>query len=615
MTLANPANTVQRRPTARPEPPASSPGASRPAPWAYVAAGVISAVALTGLLRLDRAGWRVPFYYSLGGDNHLAGVWVKMIVDHGWVLDNPRIGAPGALDMRDFPMPENLHFLLVWLLGALSHDYAAALNLFYVLNFPLAAWAALFALRRLGVSATVATVVGVLYAFLPYHFLRGQGHLWLGGYYAVPLMALVLAWLWRGEPIFWKGDDPDRPRPPGRPALAAAICIAMPATGPYYAFFGACLASAGAIIVLLRRRSAPRLLDAATVLALIAGSLATQVAPTIAHVARHGRSPEVARRRPHESEQYGLKLYQLLLPAPGHRSPILRKFTTHKDLGPHDYDRMQVQESETGALGLIGAVGLVALLLAAFVARRGRGTEGLLGALSEVNLATILLATVGGFGTVFAALVSPQIRAYNRASVFVAFFSLAAVALGLEAARRRWATTPRSRAAGLGLLGALLAFGLWDQSPAVMVPDYGREARAFAIDARFAHQVEAALGDRPMVFQLPHVPFPETRPVGLMRDYDHLWGYFHTTRARWSYGAMRGREAESWQRRVAALPPVAMVAALRAAGFGGLTLDRHGFSEAEAARIEAELRRLTGSEPMVGPGGRVVFFRIPPPAS
>ena len=54
-------------------------------------------------------------------------------------------------------------------------------------TFPLAALTAFLVLRRLGVGPPGAFAASVLFALLPYHFLRGEDHLFLAAYWAVPL--------------------------------------------------------------------------------------------------------------------------------------------------------------------------------------------------------------------------------------------------------------------------------------------------------------------------------------------------------------------------------------------------------------------------------------------
>src|SRR5262249_52791199 len=155
-----------------------------------------------------------------------------------------------------------------------------------------------------------------------------------------------------------------------------------------------------------------------------------------------------------------------------------------------------------------------------------RGLERL-AALSKLNIAAILLGTMGGFGLVFAATVSPMIRAYNRISVYIAFFSLAALALLADAIRRRLRTRP-GRAAFRLALAAALGAGLLDQTTPSLVPDHAGAARVFAGDRAFVRGVEATLPRRAMIFQLPYVPFPENGFVHRMYDYDHFRPYFHS---------------------------------------------------------------------------------------
>lgn len=581
--------------------PAPTDRTSRPAPLAYVAAGAICVVALTWALRLDRADFRVPFYYTLRGDAFEHAMWLKTTADRGWYYQDPRLGAPDGMDLHDYPLSDSLHFALVRMIARATSHYGVVVNVFYLLGYPLAAWTALFALRQFGVSAPSSTVAAVLFAFLPYHFLRGQGHILLSGYYGVPLMAVVVLRIWRGESLFGSR---------GSALFTVISCAMLPATGVYYAFFGAFLATVAAVASASRRLSVRRLCEVAAALALIGGSLAAQLLPSILYFREHGRSPEVAKRTAWEAEHFGLKIHQLLMPTLGHRLPAVQKFGIRGVVGTSEYDRLSLNdlnENETSSLGAVGAIGFLALISVLFVART-RGEDDLLTPLSRLTIAALVLGTVGGVGVIFSRLVSPQIRAYNRISVYIAFFALFAVALGLDALKKR-ICGDRHRMKELAFLGLILLVGLWDQCPAAMVPDHPREARRFAEDAAYVAKIEAAIPDRPMVFQLPYVAFPESVPVHKMRDYDHLWGYFHSDRLRWSYGAIKGRAGDLWQRDAAAKPAGAMVEALRTAGFGGVTVDRAGYGDG-GAEIEAELRRITGSEPIVGPEGRVAFYAI-----
>src|SRR5207248_1337788 len=108
-----------------------------------------------------------------------------------------------------------------------------------------------------------------------------------------------------------------------------------------------------------------------------------------------------------------------------------------------------------GALGVVAAIGflwlvLVALLSLVASARRMSIDERFRHA-SAGALIAFLLATVGGVSTLINYWITPQLRAWNRISVFIAFFSLVAVALLLDRLRRRVGPSP----------GRRLLFGLW----------------------------------------------------------------------------------------------------------------------------------------------------------
>ena len=73
------------------------------------------------------------------------------------------------------------------------------LNLFYLLTFPLVTLSAMFVLRQFGISQLSAIFAGVLYSVMPYHFVRGQHHLFLSAYFLVPLAVMVALWIATGK--------------------------------------------------------------------------------------------------------------------------------------------------------------------------------------------------------------------------------------------------------------------------------------------------------------------------------------------------------------------------------------------------------------------------------
>ncbi len=96
-----------------------------------------------------------------------------------------------------------------------------------------------------------------------------------------------------------------------------------------------------------------------------------------------------------------------------------------------------------------------------------------------------------------------------------------------------------------------------------------------------------------------------------MMDYNPLRPYLHSATLRWSYGAMRGRPADLWYRRVAGRDAAAMVEQLAGADFAGIYVDRLGYADRGVElELERELALATDASPLVHRGGRASFFSL-----
>src|SRR5688572_15315290 len=94
----------------------------------YVLAVVVCLLILSWIMQLWRADLRVPFTYT--GDSYVYSMFIKGIADNGWYYRNPAVGAPTGLEMHDFPLPDNFHFLTLKLLSLFTSDHWLILNLF-----------------------------------------------------------------------------------------------------------------------------------------------------------------------------------------------------------------------------------------------------------------------------------------------------------------------------------------------------------------------------------------------------------------------------------------------------------------------------------------------------
>ena len=603
------------RPSAELSEPSAAPHGSRW--WRPDFAWALATVALTGvllipLLRLWKMDFRVPFNYTGEGLNYTGDslfylLIIKGVLEHGWYLENPDVGVPFGSKLYDFPLGGyNFQFLVLKLLGVFTSDPGLVLNLYFLLSFPLVALSAFVVLRWLGAGSAVAAVCSVLYALAPYHFLRGlEGHLFLSAYYSVPAGAYLVLSLFSGEPLFvrriragsraftWASK---------RSLFTLALCALVASSGLYYAVFTMMLLIAATILVIITRREARTLIKGGILVGAILCVLTLNMAPSLAYRFAHGPNEAVAQRVEQESEIYALKLTQMVLPVPGHHVDALSNLADH-------YYRTTPLPSEGAkqSLGFIATLGFGWLLLVALAGclspRWGIGDERHRW-LAALTVTAFLIGTMGGISSLFAYLVGPQIRAWARISIFIAFFAIAAVALLLDSLQRR---RGRPVLAGTLLVGVLLV-GLYDQSGGAFVPDYATMKGEYEHDAVFVETIDRQLPPRAEILQLPYVPFPENPPVNKMTDYDLVRPYIHESDLRWSYGAMKGRPTD-WQDDLADEPTKVLVAAAAAAGFEGIYIDRFGYTDG-AAELESELHELLEAEPLVSPNGRMSFFSL-----
>jgi phosphoglycerol transferase len=587
----------------------AAPVGGRKAVAVYSVAVLLCLIILIWLLKLWQADLRAPLAYY--GEANYNALLVKTTIENGWHLDNPAMGAPDVLDLRDVPMGDNnLQFGLIKLIGLITRNYGLAINLFFLLTFPLTVASALFVMRRFGVSSAPAVFASLLFTFLPFHFTRGLHHIFLAAYFLVPLMVLVALWVALGVVSFV--DEVSgrlRLKLRNRRLIASvAICLLMSAGGTYFAYFGCFFLLIAGVLIALRQKNLRFLALPAAMIAIIFGGLVLNLAPSILHVRRQGDTP-IIRRQPIDAEIYSFRITQLILPISGHRAALMAKLKAAFN------QRQFINENDDAALGVVGAIGFLSLLGWLLLKKpelwrvEEDGSGGVISHLSVFNFSAVFLGAFGGLGGLIGLILTAKVRAYNRISVYIAFFSLMAVAMLLDQFAQRYVTTNVSRWAFNLCLTLALAIGVADQFAPRLQPDYTQIKAEFGSDADFVGRMQSSLPSGAMIFQLPVVSFPENPRVAKMLDYDHARGYLHSQTLRWSYGAMKGRPSEVWQKMIAAKPANEMIESIVLSGFQGLYLNRNGYDQ-NPSLIETEVGGLVGAPRFVSKDGKLIFFDL-----
>ena len=554
----------------------------------YATAAILCVLILCLFFRLWRADLRIPFQYN--GDALLHAMFIKTIIDTGWYWQNPSLGAPHGLEMYDFPAVENSAAIIFRLLSVFTNNPFVVLNIFYLLTFPLVTLSSLYVFRRFGLSYVPSLFCSLVYTFLPYHFMRNENHLFLSAYYLVPLAVMVMLWISSAESL--------RRR---RFIFSVVICVLLGSNGVYYPFFSCFLLLVAGILGSIKLKKLRPLATAGVLVLITFGSVVINLAPSLIYIYQHGNA-RVVERSPAGAEIYGLKIAQLVLPITGHR---ISKLDNLKKA--HNVQTL-FTENDAASLGLVGTIGFLALIAQLFWREDILKTSapGLFHDLSMFNIFAVLLATIGGFGLLFALVASAAIRSYNRISIFIGFFSLFAVAAALEWIYQRAVKVRLVFYAGIAVL-FLLAF--LDQTTPSYGPDYSGRKADYLNDAEFVRKIEASVPVGSMIYQLPYIPFPEYPKVHEMVDYDHFRGYLHSKTLRWSYGTMKNRDGDLWQQSIAALPLDEFLPTLTFAGFSGIYLDRRGYEDGGAAK-QSELTNVLRVQPFASADNRLLFFDL-----
>ena len=453
----------------------------------------------------------------------------------------------------------------------------------------------------------MSVIVAVLYTFLPYHFVRGQGHLLLSGYSLVPLGVLLALSMFDSSLPLVRLNDADRIRldlKSRRSWWVVAALVGLASTGSYYFVFSmglivlaACLAA-----VSHRRRLAP--LMSAGAMVVVGGIVfGLNVSPTLLYTAKNGANPGVATRSPTETELYGLRISQLVLPREGHRVAPLAKIAQRS--------QGKVVPSEPGQqLGLIGAVGFGGLLAAVAGSALGRlrGPTGRrLTQLGLLTTACLLVATISGGALITSALGLSYIRAWNRISVMIGCMALLGVALVIE---RYMSQQHARRWLAPAIASALVVVGFVDQLSPRDVYSYRLiEAQDTSYRSLFGASADI-VGPGGSVFMWPHVAFPEVPDRGGTGAYDQAIGFVYEPDVNWSFGFARGRHPD-YPFAFENQPARDWLTSVVAIGFRALVVDRAARSGVNSmSDVEPDVQAVVGQPVSVSADNRYALYDL-----
>ncbi|MBW0254630.1 hypothetical protein [Cellulomonas sp. PS-H5] len=553
----------------------------------YLAAAALALVAALWTYQPWKFGSAIA---NPSGDNLAFHAWIQNIVETGWYETGERLAAPFAQNSHSYSVTDDLLFAFVGkVLVPLTGSVGAAVTAVVVLSFPLAAVTAVGLARSLRVGRVPAVLVGVAFAVLPDHFLRGTGgHIALAQTWVLPIGVVAAVTLVHRSP--WRGR-----RLRLREAAVVVGLLSIGLVNAYYAVFVGILVAAAALGGWRLRGFRAVLVP--TVVRVVA--LALPVGVTMWLDARWTPSPlgfasMAVTRSPADADIYGGKILAMLLPGSGHRVPALRALR-------QQYDATFPNPAEGPALGVVAAAGFLFLIVWSVVtlwSRAGSRRRPVLQTLAALTWVSLLAYTVGGIGQLWSfALDGGGLRAWSRMHVVIALLALLAVGTLLGRLRRR----PLVQT---GVVAALVAVALLDQTSGIYRPDPGTAKAVQAEVTDLTGRLEGLLPSGAMVYQYPDVSFPVAlRTTGPASAYDGFLPYLYSSEdLRWSYGGLQGDPTADWQQALGQRPPAQQRELLTAAGFAAVLVDTATASS--TPEDLAAMRAALGAPAVVSTSGR-----------
>ena len=567
--------------------------------WKWWLSGAIFSFVLASVLM---TGWpsglfpnpAYPFTYNNDG----AFSVIQRLIE-GWIFNNPRSGYPFGSNLLDYPSSDSGNYLLLKLIGSFTGEWYSAHNIYFLLGFSVSFVAAFCVLQSFGLAKSFAFTAATLFVFLPFHFLRLE-HLFFTWYFVVPIFYYIAL------RFFNSSASNESAKASLSTKVFYALClISLGTFGIYYALFGLILFMVVAIYEAVANYNSSALKVAFMASSLVFFGVLLNVAPNLIHQYSSGKNIEVAQRGIADSEIYGFKFAQLILPRSEHRIAGLANISTkYRSASP------LINENVTSSLGVVGSLGFLAVFGIIVLSLAGRLKNRTLNIVSLIVLTLFMFGTIGGFGSIFAQTITTSIRGWNRISIFIGFGALLVIFMLLQAEIQKRFSGRRLVFMSSFISIVFLMGGLYDQTVPPCKACNEQTQKVFNMDREFVRSIEKSVPIGSAVYQLPYMPFPEVPPLHRLKDYALSVGFLHSTSLHWSYGGMKGRPGDLFYRSLAKEPLKRQLEVISRLGFAGVYVDRRGYDDNDHTVID-DLTALLGAPPtLTRADGEVVFFQL-----
>jgi hypothetical protein len=539
-----------------------------------ILATVISLLALLPALRELGSAWGSGDMLSTYVNTENWGLF-------GFTTEN-HFGYPLGMDLNLFPSIDITQNSFAALVGWITGNPFMGINLLLFLSFPLVAVLAYCSIRLTGLRGPLAVALAVAFTMIPFHFSRGLGHTSLATMYGA-VTAVILAQLigsGRVKEMLFPSKATHTKTKVTNYVILIALVFTTAWSGVYYAAFGLILMVAAWVWQFATNRT-NTLVNTIPIVAVGVIAIAGFI-PSLLALRADPPFISLGERLPYESVIFAGVLAIAILAAPISR--LGGPFATYNTEVTQAFGAAPQYENTT--ISSFGTwITLAALILIAFsLLTRFRARLGLLGLLLAT---TVLFFIPWGLNYLFAALVTPQIRAWNRlipVLLLLVILIAATILANMKASNVKITKVYPALAIAVVILAVTAVESAWP-----FVTPYREGAQGGAQISQVARDYTTAIDEQiPQncgVLQLPHQVYPENGPLADLNDYEHFWTSIVDSNKSWSYGAVKNTGSGAWLSALPEVPNTEEVDLLAQAGFCGIHLDTRAFVAPAAERI------------------------------
>ena len=547
-----------------------------------------------------QVGYSVPLSYT--DDGLFVLVYVKLLLAGHWNLSSQDLAYPFGMNLCDFPGSDFGNRAFFVLFSLFTKDPVVAFNLYAYLSFPITACATFFVSKKIGLTKLNSFAISILFAFSTFSLQRliHFGHLVYMCNFVVPIF-FYLGYLIYNYDVEEKEDNVGWKKV----ILTVLLLFLLSSFGVYYAFFGCLVIATSGILGSVRfcnRRNF--LISMVACCAVFIGFLINML-PTVINSVQNGKNNEIAVRNAGETDIYGLRLTQMLVPHSDHRIKLFRNINKK-----YTETFTFINENKTSALGLIGGLGFLLSIFVILFFIELKKSNSSIKYFAIIGGVLFLYGVMGGFGSMFSFSIVPIFRGVNRISVFISLSSLTVFFLFFQQVLE---TLFKNNTKKYLIMIFVLFIGIFDQTFKIPLSYHEKNKMVYLSDKYFVEKIEELMIPGGAVFQFPYMAFPEVPPIGGVETYGLARGPINSNKIKWSYGAIKGRMADDLFKVLSEQDITKQLEIIRSMDFKGIYIDRRGFTD-QGLQLERQIEQFFNIKPsIVSLDNNLSFFLITNP--